>query len=306
MRRLAKLGWFVWLLAWVAAPAPSAGDEPADIEFFERKIRPVLVDECYSCHSSEAKKVRGGLLLDTREGLLKGGDSGPSVVPGKPEESPLLEALRHEGLEMPPEGKLPDAVVADFERWVTMGAPDPARRAGRGGGGGHRPGGRAPVLGLPAAPPPRAARGDRRRLAAERDRPVRPGRAGGEGPQAGARRRQGHARSPALFRPHRPAADARGGRRVRRRHDAGGLRGARGSPAGLAPLRRALGPPLARRGPLRRVADAPRLRPRGGLAVPRLRDRRVQRRPALRPLRPRAGRRRPAARGEPRRATGGS
>src|SRR3954454_20878978 len=125
MRRIARLGWLVWFLPCVAAPTASAGVERARIEFFERKIRPVLVAECYSCHSSGAKKVRGNLLLDTREGLLNGGDSGPSIVPGKPDESPLLEALRHEGLEMPPEGKLPDAVVADFERWVAMGAPDP-------------------------------------------------------------------------------------------------------------------------------------------------------------------------------------
>ncbi len=125
MRRLAKLGWFAWLLALGAAPGPSAGEGPADVEFFERKIRPVLVSECYSCHSSGAKKVRGNLLLDSRAGLLKGGDSGPSIVPGKPEESLLLEALRHEGLEMPPEGKLPNAVVADFERWISTGAPDP-------------------------------------------------------------------------------------------------------------------------------------------------------------------------------------
>ena len=129
MCRLARLGWFAWLLAWVARLPCPRGMNRRTSTFFERKIRPVLVAECYSCHSTEAKKVRGNLLLDSREGLLKGGDSGPSLVPGKPEESLLLEALRHEGLEMPPEGKLPDAVVADFERWITMGAPDP--RSGR-------------------------------------------------------------------------------------------------------------------------------------------------------------------------------
>src|SRR5918994_1682835 len=105
MCRLTRLGWFACLLAWVTTTAPSAGDEPAGVAFFERKIRPVLVAECYSCHSTEAKQVRGNLRLDTREGLLRGGDSGPSIVPGKPKESPLLEALRHEGPEMPPEGK---------------------------------------------------------------------------------------------------------------------------------------------------------------------------------------------------------
>lgn len=96
------------------------------LEFFERKIRPVLVEQCYSCHSAD-KKQRGGLVLDTREGLFKGGDTGPALVPGKPEDSLLIKALRYTdpGLRMPPKGKLPAEVVADFEQWVRMGAPDP-------------------------------------------------------------------------------------------------------------------------------------------------------------------------------------
>ena len=69
--------------------------------------------------------ARAGCCSTRRAGVLAGGDSGPAVVPGKPEESLLIEALRHEGLAMPPKGKLPDAVIADFERWVEMGAPDP-------------------------------------------------------------------------------------------------------------------------------------------------------------------------------------
>lgn len=107
-----------------------AGEPDAQtIEFFEAKIRPVLVQHCYSCHSAEAernKKLRGGLRLDTREGLRKGGDTGPAVVPGKPGEGTLLPALRHTGnVRMPPKEKLPDAVAADFEAWITRGAPDP-------------------------------------------------------------------------------------------------------------------------------------------------------------------------------------
>ena len=86
----------------------------------------MLVKECYSCHSSQAKKLKGGLRLDSRAAVLAGGDSGPAVVPGKPEESPLIEALKGDGgLAMPPKGKLPGAVIADFEHWIKAGAPDP-------------------------------------------------------------------------------------------------------------------------------------------------------------------------------------
>ncbi|GIW79103.1 MAG: hypothetical protein KatS3mg105_0910 [Gemmatales bacterium] len=102
--------------------------QPAGIEFFESKIRPVLVQHCYSCHSKDAKRLRGGLRLDTREGVLRGGDSGKIIVPGKPSESLLIQALRHRGEPaMPPKGKLPDSVIADFERWIALGAPDPRR-----------------------------------------------------------------------------------------------------------------------------------------------------------------------------------
>ncbi len=114
------------LLIVVARPvASSAADDPDGIALFEAKIRPVLVRECYSCHSAQAKSVKGGLRLDSRAAVLAGGESGPILVPGKPEESPLLEALRHEGPEMPPKGKLPDPVIADFAQWIKQGAPDP-------------------------------------------------------------------------------------------------------------------------------------------------------------------------------------
>ena len=98
------------------------------IKFFEAKIRPVLATKCVSCHSDQAAKVKGGLRVDTREGLLRGGDLGPAIVPGRPDESRLIAAIRHEdeSLQMPPKGgKLADEVIADFEAWVTMGAPDP-------------------------------------------------------------------------------------------------------------------------------------------------------------------------------------
>jgi mono/diheme cytochrome c family protein len=111
------------LLAGMAARASDA----AGIEFFEKKIRPVLVDQCYKCHA-EGEKVKGGLLLDTRAGLLKGGDTGPSIVPGEPDKSLLIKAIRYtdEELKMPPKDKkLSAEQIADFEAWVKMGAPDP-------------------------------------------------------------------------------------------------------------------------------------------------------------------------------------
>ncbi len=96
-------------------------------EFFEKKIRPALDTHCYACHSSKMSEPMGGLVLDTKAGLLKGGASGRVIVPGKPAESMLLRALHYNDLrlKMPPTKKLPDAVIADFELWIAAGAPDP-------------------------------------------------------------------------------------------------------------------------------------------------------------------------------------
>jgi hypothetical protein len=115
-------------LVGLVSPAPLRADEDGTA-FFESKIRPVLVAHCYECHSAKAAKVRGGLLLDTRDGLRNGGDTGPALIPGAPERSLLIKALRHDGLQMPPKKHLPDAVLADFSRWVRMGAPDPRTEA---------------------------------------------------------------------------------------------------------------------------------------------------------------------------------
>jgi hypothetical protein len=109
------------LMTAVAADAPDS----AGIEFFETKIRPVLVEHCYKCHSDQIKTPKGNLRLDTRDAISAGGDSGPAVVPGKPDESPLLSALKYEDTQMPPKGKLPAAVIADFQKWIEIGAPDP-------------------------------------------------------------------------------------------------------------------------------------------------------------------------------------
>ncbi len=110
------------LIAGVARgkTAPTA----ADIQFFEQKIRPVLVANCYECHTSA--KPKGKLSIDTRDGIRRGGETGPAVVPGNVKESLLIQAVRHEGLEMPPDKpRLPENVVADLERWIASGAADP-------------------------------------------------------------------------------------------------------------------------------------------------------------------------------------
>ena len=108
------------------SPAGHAADDKAAIAFFESKIRPALVKHCYECHSEDSKKLGGKLRLDTKEMTLKGGESGSALVAGKPGESLLIHALKWEdNLEMPPEEPLPPAVIADFEKWITMGAPDP-------------------------------------------------------------------------------------------------------------------------------------------------------------------------------------
>ncbi len=95
------------------------------LAFFETKIRPVLVTHCYECHAVTSKNAKGGLLVDTRGGLLAGGDSGAGVVPNDVDESLLMSALRYESFEMPPKGKLSDEVIADFEKWINDGAVDP-------------------------------------------------------------------------------------------------------------------------------------------------------------------------------------
>jgi mono/diheme cytochrome c family protein len=116
----------------VAAADPLPPAKPLtqqELDFFEKKIRPVLTEHCVGCHSADAqknKKLKGNLYLDSRAGVLKGGDTGPAIVPGKPAESLLLKTLHYnDDLQMPPKGKLPEPVIKDFEKWIAMGAPDP-------------------------------------------------------------------------------------------------------------------------------------------------------------------------------------
>ena len=121
-------------LARAADMAPTAAVAPAisaaDLQFFESKIRPVLTEQCYKCHSHQADRVKGKLMLDSRDGMLLGGATGPAVVPGKPDDSLIIQAIRwtDEDLKMPPEDhgkKLSDQQIADLEEWVRRGAPDP-------------------------------------------------------------------------------------------------------------------------------------------------------------------------------------
>ena len=122
------------LLAATAGAFAAVTTEPTKEQtaFFESKIRPLLADNCYKCHSLESGKSKGGLTLDTKAGVLKGGEVGPAVIPGKPEESPLIKAVNYhdKDLQMPPTkegGKLPDAQIAALTEWVKMGAPDPRK-----------------------------------------------------------------------------------------------------------------------------------------------------------------------------------
>src|SRR3954452_7086848 len=106
---------------------PAADLTPAQAQFFETKIRPIFADTCYKCHGQSAEKVKGGLLLDSKEGLLKGGENGPAIRPGDPENSLLIKAVRYTDpdLQMPPKNKLSDDQLAALVAWVKMGAPDP-------------------------------------------------------------------------------------------------------------------------------------------------------------------------------------
>ena len=106
--------------------ADAAEADAEGIAFFEKNIRPVLANNCYRCHSTEARNLKGDLFLDSKQGMLNGGESGPVIVPGKPAESRLLQAIRQVGkLKMPPRDKLSGQVAANFAEWIRMGAPDP-------------------------------------------------------------------------------------------------------------------------------------------------------------------------------------
>src|SRR5215207_7329658 len=113
------------LLALASTCALPAAEPAGTVEFFEKKVRPILVEHCLKCHGDlKGKEPKGGLRLDSRAAALKGGDSGPAIVPGDADKSKLIEAVRFQNadLQMPPKGKLPDAVIADLAAWVKAGA----------------------------------------------------------------------------------------------------------------------------------------------------------------------------------------
>jgi hypothetical protein len=124
-----------------ADASSASASNPAGLQFFEKKIRPILADKCYQCHSLQAEKLKAGLLLDSREDLMRGGDTGPVIVAGEPENSRLIAAIRHldEDLKMPPKEKLSVQQITDFETWVKMGAPAPSRPEGAAKGQANSP-----------------------------------------------------------------------------------------------------------------------------------------------------------------------
>ena len=122
----------IWYRINAADIAKTSAEPTAEgIEFFEKKIRPVLVERCYACHSGQSSVIQAGLLLDSREGMQRGGKAGPILVPGEPDESLVIKALTYneKDLKMPPGEKLPDEQIADFKTWIKMGAPDPRRES---------------------------------------------------------------------------------------------------------------------------------------------------------------------------------
>ncbi len=112
-------------LAFLASSTSSKCEDRAGLDYFEKNVRPLLVRQCYECHSEKSGKRKGGLWLDRRSGWVTGGDSGTAVVAGRPGESLLVSAVRYESLEMPPKGKLSESQIHIIEKWVTMGAPAP-------------------------------------------------------------------------------------------------------------------------------------------------------------------------------------
>jgi len=118
---------YLWLLLPFGMTAQAEELTSERLQFFENKIRPVLSENCYECHSENAKKLKGGLLLDSKEGWMHGGDSGQVIVPGDAGESLLLHMISHDPRykSMPPKSKLKPSEIKDIERWINDGAPDP-------------------------------------------------------------------------------------------------------------------------------------------------------------------------------------
>ncbi len=293
-------------LATLHSLSGAVGAEPAspkETEFFEQKIRPVLVGHCYGCHSHEAqanKKLQARACFSIRpRGCSAAAKAVPPSSRASRAESLLIKALKYDGLQMPPTGKLSADVIADFAKWIDMGAPDPRKAepvakvrreidVDR----------RAEVVVISAAQVGDAAAGAQRPAGADAHRPVRHRRASQAEAEAQRACGEGEADSPGVLRSHRPAAVGRAGRSFRPRRVAAGVREGGGRAAGQPALRREMGPALARCGPLR---GERRLRVRwlspGGLSLSRLGHSGPQRRSAVRPIRALAARRRSAPAG---------
>ena len=170
-------------LLCVAAPLRAGSADAKGIDFFESKIRPVLAKYCYECHSAQAKRLRAELLLDSKAGMLKGGEAGPALVPGKAKESLIIKALEHDGpTKMPSQStKLPKEMIDDFVKWIDMGAPDPrdGKIVSQEADIRHRDRA-ARYWAFQAARRDRGSGGQERRLAAHADRSLHPGEARGE------------------------------------------------------------------------------------------------------------------------------
>ena len=129
MSHWSRQAWLLLTTSCVLGSRPALGAAEAGAEFFEKRVRPVLVERCYECHGE--KKQKGGLRLDHAAALTKGGDSGPALLPGQPEKSLLIKVISWSDpdLQMPPKNKLPEAEIATLTEWVKMGAPDPRTNA---------------------------------------------------------------------------------------------------------------------------------------------------------------------------------
>ena len=254
-RRLSPL-FAAALFAGTVYPPVCRGEPTAatveGVEFFETHIRPVLVERCYECHSAKSPVLQGGLRLDSAERMRAGGDSGPVIVPHKPDESLLIEALRYESLEMPPTGKLPQNVIDDFVKWISLGRPIPRSNDENPAAPKNNPPDPRNHWAFQRPQRPAVPKVRSKSWATNRSGPFRGRKTGGGRIGAIAAGRPADALASTVLRSHRPAADGRGAGRFRRRPQRCPVRGGGRLAAWLAAVWRAMGPLLARRRPLRR------------------------------------------------------